>query len=66
MHQYPDAPIFGHLYLLSGRSSGLRFYTKISSLYDGLATGKRAAVGEACENGGAKYALSEKNQYLDK
>ena len=31
-----------------------------SSLYDGLATGKRAAVGGACENGGAKYAPSEK------
>ena len=26
-HQYPDAPISGHLYLLNGRSSGLCFYT---------------------------------------
>ena len=28
-HQYPNAPIFGHLYLLNGRSSGLHFYTCI-------------------------------------
>ena len=28
-HQYPNAPIFGHLYLLNRRSSGLHFYTCI-------------------------------------
>ena len=65
-HQYPDTLIFGHLYLLNGRSSDLCFIPKDSSLYNGLATGKRAAVGGACENGGTKYAPSEKNQYSDK
>ena len=59
-HQYPDAPISGHLYLLNGRALVFVFIPKDSSLYDGLATGKRAAVGGACANGGAKYAPSEK------
>ena len=35
------------------------FTPKDSSLYDRLATGKRAAVGGACENGAAKYTPSE-------
>ena len=60
MHQYLDTPISGHLYLLNGRSSGLCFIPKDSSLYDRLATGKRAAVDGACENGAAKYAPFEK------